>query len=209
MPRMPAWTHLAIGLWLLLLGSGIAFYAFARRAGPWAAAIGAIVYMLLPYHYEMDLWRRFAYGELPAYVWMPLILLALDKMLDDWRYLPACALAYAGLLLSHLPATLLFSLMLAGYVFLQMVWRKSSRPLWLLAAAVTLGGALAAVYLVPALAAEDYIDAAQIYVPQSVAPHRLWTYDYFHYRNWLFLDGRNEPSTASHRASVMASSAAP
>jgi hypothetical protein len=187
-------THLAIGLWLLLLASGIAFYAFGRRyGGPWMAAAGAIVYMLMPYHYEIALWRRICYGEVAAYVWIPLILLAFDKMLEDRRYLPACAVAYAGLLLSHLPATLLFSLLLAAYALLQCVLRKSWRPVPLLAAAVALGGGLAGLYLVPALAAQQYVYAPQMYVPHSVPAHRLWTYEYFNYRNWLFLDGRSEP----------------
>ena len=188
-------THLAIGLWLLLLGSGIAFYAFGRRYGaPWMAATGAIVYMLMPYHYESDLWRRICYGELAAYVWMPLILLALDKTLEDRRYLPACAIAYAGLLLSHLPATLLFSLLLAAYAAAakcpaQVVaprascWRRRSHS----------AAGLASLYLVPALAAQDYVDAHQMYDPHGPRPHRLWTYEYFNYRNWLFLDGRDEP----------------
>ena len=195
-PGCRAETHLAIGLWLMLLASGITFYAFARRyGGPWMAAAGAVVYMLLPYHYEIDLWRRFAYGEVAAYVWMPLILLALDKAVEDRRYLPACAIAYAGLLLSHLPAALLFSLLLAAYAALHSVWRRSWHPLLLLAASVTLGAAIAGIYLVPALAAQDYIDAHQMYIARLGPRERLWNYDYFNYRNWLFLDGRNEPST--------------
>jgi hypothetical protein len=187
-------THLAIGLWLLLLGSGIAFYAFGRRyGGPSMAAAGAIVYMLMPYHYESDLWRRICYGEFAAYVWMPLILLALDKTLEDRRYLPACAVAYAGLLLSHLPATLLFSLLLAAYALLQCVLRKSWRPVLLLAAMVALGGGLASLYLVPALAAQHYVYAPQMYDPHATTAHRLWNYEFFNYRNWLFLDGRPSP----------------
>jgi hypothetical protein len=181
-------------LWLLLLGSGIAFYAFSRRYGaPWIAAVGAIVYMLMPYHYESDLWRRICYGEVAAYVWMPLILLALDKTLEDRRYLPACAVAYAGLLLSHLPATLLFSLLLAAYALLQSVLLKSWRPVLLLAAMVALGGGLASFYLVPALAAQHYVYAPQMYDPHATTAHRLWTYEFFNYRNWLFLDGRDSP----------------
>ena len=189
-------THLAIGLWLLLLASGVTFYAFARRyGGPWMAAAGAILYMLMPYHYEMDLWRRFDYGEVAAYVWMPLVLLALEKTLEDRRYLPACAVAYAGLLLSHLPATLLFSLFLAVHAALQSAHHKSLRPMLLLGAMVALGAGLAGLYLVPALATQNYVYAQQMYVPRTGAPHRLWNYEYFNYRNWLFLDGRNEPST--------------
>jgi len=67
--------HLAVGQALILCASGIAFYVLAREYGrPWVAAAGAVVYMAMPYHFEIDLWHRQAAGEFTAYVWTPLIL---------------------------------------------------------------------------------------------------------------------------------------
>jgi 6-pyruvoyl-tetrahydropterin synthase related domain len=193
-PGCRAAVHLSVGLWLMLLASGIAFHAFARQyARSWVAAAGAIAYMLMPYHLEIDLWRRFAFGEFPAYIWPPLILLFLDKTLLDRRFLAACAACYAGLFLSHLPEALLVSMFVGAYALMRCVQRRSVQPLLMLASAVAIGAALAAIYIVPAMFAQDYIPAAQLYSPHSGAVQRLWNYDYFHYANWMFFTGHRTP----------------
>ena len=194
-------VHLAIGLWLMLMASGIAFYAFARQFGrPRVAAVGAVVYMVLPYHLEIDLWRRFAFGEFPSYIWYPLILLFLDKTFLDRRYLPLAAACYAALFVTHLPEALLFSIFAVAYVSMQCLWRKSLRPICVLTAAAGLGLGLAALYVVPAMFAQDYTIAKQMFIPSSGAPHRLWNYEYFHYVNWMFLSGNRTPYPSfSHR----------
>jgi len=186
-------TQLAVGTWVLLLASGIAFYALARDyARPWVAAIAAIAYMLMPYHFEIDLWRRADFGEFSAYICMPLVLLFLQRTLRDTRYLPALALSYAGLVASHIPAAMLFSLFLGGYTLLLCYAQKSLRPIGYLAAGVALGMGLVAIYLVPALAEQHYIAALRYFMPGYAPPHQLWNYEYFNYANWLFMDGRPE-----------------
>ena len=132
-PACESSVQLAVGTWILLLASGMAFYALAREyARPWVAAIGALAYMLMPYHFEIDLWRRFDFGEFSAYICMPLVFLFLLRTLRDARYLPALAASYAGLIASHIPAAMLFSLFLGAYTVLQCWVRKSPRPLVLL-----------------------------------------------------------------------------
>jgi hypothetical protein len=186
-------TQLAVGTWILLLASGFALYALARDyARPWVAAIGAIAYMLMPYHFEIDLWRRVAFGEFSVYICMPLVLLFLQRTLRDTRYLPALALSYAGLVASHIPAAMLFSLFLGGYTLLLCYAQKSLRPVAYAAAGVVLGVGLAAIYLVPALAEQHYIAALRYFTPGYAPPHQLWNYEYFNYANWLFMDGRPE-----------------
>ena len=192
-PACESSVQLAVGTWILLLASGMAFYALAREyARPWVAAIGALAYMLMPYHFEIDLWRRFDFGEFSAYICMPLVFLFMQRTLRDARYLPALAASYAGLVASHIPAAMLFSLFLGAYTVLQCWVRKSPRPLVLLAAGVVLGVGLAAVYLVPALLEQHYIAALRYFTPGYAPPHQLWNYEYFSYSNWLFLDGRPE-----------------
>lgn len=187
--------HLAIGMWLMVLASGMAFYLFARQyAPPWIATLGAFAYMLMPYHYEIDLWRRLAFTEIAAYIWMPLILLSLHKAFDDRRFLPALAASYAALVVSHLPSAMIFGLFLGGYALMECYWRRSARPMILLGVAAALGIALAAVYLVPAVFAEGYIVSADMFVPHANPQGQFWTYEYFDYRNWMFLDGLPEPN---------------
>jgi hypothetical protein len=171
-------VQLGIGEWLIVVASALAFYAFARgHARPWAAAGGAVVYALLPYHFAIDLTVRQALGETAAYVWMPLALLAVDRMAGGRTGVVRLAVVYALLIMTHLPATLLFSGFLAAYA---VVWAWATRSLRVIVrtvAGVALGVALAAVYLLPALGLQD-----------AISPQYLWDEQYDPGR-WLFGSG--------------------
>jgi len=169
---------LGIGEWLIVVGSALAFYAFARRHGrPLAAAAAALVYALLPYHFAIDLTVRQALGETAAYVWMPLALLAVDRIASGQTGVVRLGVAYALLTMTHLPAALLFSPFLLAY---GLMWAWAARSATVLAravAGVALGGLLAAVYLVPAL-----------FLQGAISPQFLWDEQYG-YRRWLFGSG--------------------
>jgi hypothetical protein len=188
-------AHMGVGMWLMILASGVAFFVFARQYGrPWIATLGALAYMVLPYHFEIDLWRRLAFTEIAAYIWMPLILLWFQRSLDDRRFVVPGAVGYALLVVSHVPSAMIFGLFLGGYAFMECVRRREARPMLYLWAAAGLGIALSAVYLVPAALAEKYVFSPQMFVSHESPPGQLWTYEYFDYRNWMFLDGRLEPN---------------
>jgi hypothetical protein len=169
---------LGIGEWLIVLASALAFYAFARRhAAPVAAAGAALVYALLPYHFAIDLTVRQALGETAAYVWMPLGLLAVDRIGSGQTGVVRLGAAYALLTMTHLPATLLFSPFLLAYAA---VWAWATRSATVLArtvAGVALGVLLAAVYLMPA-----------IFLQGAISPQFLWDEPY-ESRRWLFGSG--------------------
>lgn len=170
---------------LLLALSSISFYLWIRdhvRAS--VALFAAILYLFLPYHFLVDLWYRQAVGEFAAYASMPLVLLGLERASRAPRYLCLAAAGYALLLFSHLPSALLFSPLIVFFVLLR------SRPqqwLPLIGIPVALGIALAAIYLVPALTTQEYINAAA-----------WWDRDEGHFiaRNWLWFDGRDAPDPA-------------
>jgi len=173
---------------ILILLSGPAFYALARRfAAPWASAIGAGIYMLLPYHMLADWWLRQAVGEVAAFIFTPLLLLGAKRILDGERGVLIFALALAGLVLSHLPSVMIMGYFLAGYCALR-AWQKRAEPMALLrpgfrlAGAGLLGLALSAVYWLPAIALLD-----------DVSPDALYN-AYANPLNWLFLDGRAAPN---------------
>ena len=72
------WT-LAAGLLL----AALAMYALAAELfNPWAGVLAAAVYTWAPYHLA-DAWTRGALGEHLAFVWLPLLLLALAKIGDQ------------------------------------------------------------------------------------------------------------------------------
>ncbi|EEF23657.1 conserved hypothetical protein, partial [Ricinus communis] len=172
-------VQLAIGETLLIAASGAALFFYARRyVGLLAALLAASLYMLLPYHFEVDLWLRQDLGELTVYICMPLILLFTERVLEQPRRgrggaVAGLAVSYAALMFSHLPSGLLFSLCLGAYVLARLVRQWSLPAAQQFAAAIAVGVALSAVYWVPALFTQQYIQS-----------DKLWT-PYFDFHRWL------------------------
>ena len=137
--------------------SGLVFYVWLSRfVGRTACCIGAIFYMALPYHY-LDIEVRGAIGESMAYVWLPVIFVALERMLKCGYACVLVALAYTGLILSHLPSALLAVPFMALYVAVRAGPHSLARSALRLAGAGLLGVAMSAVYLVPALMMRDML----------------------------------------------------
>jgi hypothetical protein len=136
--------------------------------------MGAIAYVVAPYHL-FDYYVRGAFTEFTAYVFLPLVLLSIRRPV-------LLALSYAGLVASHLPVALLFSVtVLPAYLLFRL--RKPVE--WLRAAAGgLLGLGLAAIYLLPALTLQGWISADQ-----------FWT-RFYHIENWYLLafDRWQEPT---------------
>lgn len=183
---------------ILLLGlSGSSFFIYARRRfDPAASLVGGIVYMLLPYHFETDLWIRQDLGELTGYVWMPLILLFSDTLLAGSRTAAAgLAIVYCLMILSHLPSALLFSICLAGYVLVQIPLKRAGRTLLHFAGALSVGVLLSGEYLGPALFSQQYVHMDAIWVPRNdfhgwFFPPTAWAKAEGHYpfMNRLFIE---------------------
>lgn len=167
--------QLAWGEWLLIALSGITFFRYARRRFEMGTALFcAALYMLLPYHFEIDLWRRQDIGELANYIWMPLVLYYTEKLFDGRRAVAGLAVSYALMLLSHLPSALLFSICVGGYVVV-LLWDKHSWFCLLrFIGGIAIGLLLAAAYWVPALFSEQYVRADKFWTP------------YFDFHKWFF-----------------------
>ncbi|MBM2712833.1 hypothetical protein JQK88_16695 [Mesorhizobium caraganae] len=156
-PRMAV----MLGSWLMLALSGVAFCRLATafvRSGP--ALFAAALYMAMPYHLSIDIWHRAAYGEQAAFIFIPLCLLCAFSLGRGWIWALGLAASYAGLVLSHLPSTVLFSPFLVGFCFWS-AWRaeKPAAVLARAAAAAVLSGGLTSAYVVPALWLQDMIQA--------------------------------------------------
>lgn len=158
---------------LALTASGLAAYLWLRSlAGARAAALGAIFYMLAPYHLRIDLYTRAAFAESWAFVWMPLTLYFVTRARDNRRAaLGGIAVSYGALVMTHLPSVLIFSAVPPAYAF----WcagENSKRR----AAVATLGGmllgvGLSAVYLLPAMTMQGAISVADF---TAGAYHERW-----------------------------------
>lgn len=167
--------QLALGEWLLIALSGMAFYRYARgRFEVIPALVCAVLYMVLPYHFEINLWRRQDIGELANYIWMPLVLYYTDKIFDGREAVVGLALSYCFLMLSHLPSAFLFSIAIGCYVLVMLWHRHSWRYLSQFVAAVAIGILLAGIYWVPALFSEQYVRAEKLWTPN------------FDFHKWFF-----------------------
>ena len=146
---------------LTLLLSGVAMYHWlsARETYP---LVGAILYMAGPYHL-MDFYVRGALAEFTAFIWYPLIALGIAR-LPDRRGVILLALAYGGLVLTHLPMAMLTGFFLIAPLGLHKVM-QDRRAFWPLAASGALALGLAAFYLVPALTMQGYISSRLLWTP--------------------------------------------
>jgi uncharacterized membrane protein len=126
---------------------------------------GALFFMAAPYH-VLDFYGRGAQAEFLAIALVPLVALGLRRAGESRPAL--LAFAYAGLILTHLPLALLASIFLiAPYC----VWRRDIRPYIL---PLALGIALAAIYLVPALALNSYRHSELLSLSPQFQP-RAWS----------------------------------
>jgi len=155
---------------LATMGAGLAMYGFIRRIlGAEAGLLGAVVYMLVPFHL-VEVFVRSAYPEFVALALLPLVLWAFTNLVatPTARRVALAGLSYGILLLTHHATFFTFSLFLIAYILYLLVggWRRRGVPaLWraglpALAAGV-LGITLSSIYLIPMLAELRYVNLGQ------------------------------------------------
>jgi hypothetical protein len=157
------WTLAAsIYIWIVLVAAGISMFMLART---WLshrdAIFAAALYAANPYHLVIVYWRS-AFAELLASCLIPLLLLLLLKATEEGRrILIPLALLLSAAWLTNAPAAVMIHYSLALLALL-LAWRqRSPRLLAIVAAAVLLGGCLAAFYLLPAIYEQKWINIAQ------------------------------------------------
>ena len=149
-----AFTFLALTL------AGFTAHRLARsHAGPHAATLAAVVYLVNPYML-FTAYERTAYGELLAAAWLPLLLL--EALRPRIRIVPL-AIPIALLWLSNAPAGVMGCYALAFLMSIRLLLPHAgaSRPKLAVPAlaATLLGLTLAAFYLVPAVAERHSIQS--------------------------------------------------
>ncbi|HEX7760449.1 MAG TPA: hypothetical protein VF459_13160 [Caulobacteraceae bacterium] len=162
---------------VILVASGSAMYAWLRHRGT-RPLLGALIYMVAPYHL-VDFYARGDLAEFGGFVWLPLIALGLDGLRKPWGA-PLLAVAWAALILTHLPTAVLATVFLICPLALLAIWKNQKVILPGLAAA-TLGLGLAAIYLLPALTLQSHVNM-----------DLLWTEKY-RTENWFIWKWRNPP----------------
>lgn len=145
---------------LAMAGSGLAFFWFARLFySPIPSAVGALLYMMAPYHI-IDLYIRGAFPEFIGFVFAPLIFGAafLTGRFGRPRHYAGLAVSVALLMFMHLPTAYLVLIALSFYGLL---WTAVERN-WRIPVRIAAAGALAlltsAMYWLPAIRDADLID---------------------------------------------------
>ncbi|HJR09079.1 MAG TPA: 6-pyruvoyl-tetrahydropterin synthase-related protein [Pyrinomonadaceae bacterium] len=158
--------HLGASVALAVIASGLAAYLWLKEiAGREAATVAAVLYMLMPYHLAVDVYTRDAFAEVWAFVWMPLMLYSVRRLAGGASKfaLTGLALSYAALITTHLPTTLIFSLVPPCYAFFACEPQGRRRRSALLAACgMLLGAGLASIYLLPAMLNQRFVSLADL-----------------------------------------------
>jgi hypothetical protein len=153
---------------LAVVLSGLTFYRWQRRGvSDTCAAIGAIAYMALPYHL-VDVYVRGSFGECWAFVWMPAVMFFAELVARDdgvpWGACVGIATTYGLLVATHLPTTLIFSVVPLGYVTWLAAPRDRLRSVLVVGAAMATGVGLAAGFVFPAVLDQKYVSMAAMHV---------------------------------------------
>ncbi len=182
------WLTSGYSMALAYVLSGITAYLWlGSLLGRMAAVIGAIAYLIAPYHLATDVYIRGASAELWVFVWLPLVLLAAEGMLRGSRWaVPVVAVSYSLAVLSHPSTALCFAPVAVAYVIFLSERKARFRLGAKFAGALALGIGLDAVYLLPAILDQH---------KASVARYTSGAADYR--QNWI-LPSRGEIMAAIH-----------
>jgi len=150
-------------VWIALTLSGSSMFVLARRYLDYGdALIAAILYAANPYFLVVVYWRS-AYAELLAGALFPLLLLYLLKAEDEGaRAVFPMSLLVAAAWLTNVPAAVMFHYSLALLVLLIAIRQRSLRIVGIGAAAIILGGLLAAFFLLPAVYEQPWVNIAEL-----------------------------------------------
>ena len=143
----------------VVLLSAVGMFLLARlyfgALGGW---LGAAAYLYAPY-FAVDLYVRSAMAEFAAFPFFVLALYGFGAYARTRETIDCLkgASAYAGVLLCHFPAALLFTPLLLGFLCLTAWMEKSWSLLWRQAGGCLMGLGLSAFIWLPALAARQYV----------------------------------------------------
>lgn len=146
---------------LSILGSIFAMYYLLKHlSNKWIGVAGAVLYTYIPYR-ATDIYDRGAVGESLAFVFLPLIILAVIRItqskLTHWKWIAMGALSIAGLVLSHNITTFMFLPFAFLLGVLIVVSEKRLKPFLNLIISFVLGLIISSYFWIPALLDSDLV----------------------------------------------------
>ncbi|WP_058188996.1 6-pyruvoyl-tetrahydropterin synthase-related protein [Terracidiphilus gabretensis] len=140
---------------LLLAGTGLAVRVLAKQMLPQGAATLAGCIAIFSGYALYCVYERSAYGEMVGGCTIPLALLFAMRQKRSTLWL---ALTIAASWLANAPVGVMVCYLLAAFVIVLAIMRRSWAPVLRAAVAVSLGLGLAAFYLVPAAVEQRWVD---------------------------------------------------
>ncbi len=183
-------SHQVLASVITSIGIGVigTFLWLRNRFDARAAAVGAALYLLMPYHLLVDFATRIAYSELWAIAWLPWVLSSVDAAVRSrLRGLWSGALTTSLLLFSHPFTALTFLPLPFAYSIYVAREARNAGPILVSIGSWCLGGGLAAVYLLPALMHSGFVQQQHLF-----AEH-LYYGDWFFFQPPLSWDGQSRP----------------
>lgn len=149
-------SAIALSCWIALSLSGMSMYALSRSLVSRRYSLIAAAFYITVHYHLFDLYQRSAYNEFWAFAWIPLVFHATYLVASGRsRYGPVyLASSYGLLLLTHLPSTLVVSIVLPIVVLIQ---TRELRRLIVAASSAVLGAGMAGVYVSSVLFETEYL----------------------------------------------------
>jgi len=148
---------------ILMVGSGISFYALARSSlSRQAASIAMVAYLIAPYHL-INHYQRGAIAECLGMVWLPLVILfAFDRRYSNLSRFVGLAMSSGLLLWSHPPTAYQTALVFGPILVAADIWKRQWKHLVVAGLATVAGLFIASAYVVPAFFEQRFIHADDI-----------------------------------------------
>lgn len=150
---MAAMTRLLLGVWLLSIVGALGSWLWLRRLAltRWAAALGAVLFLLMPYRSFVDIYQRGALAEVAGISVMPWLFHGAVRLHRGERGAwGGYALAVGAILYSHLPSALIGLVASTGYI-VALSGLRNWRLLTKGATATLTGFAIGGAMILPAL----------------------------------------------------------
>ena len=103
------------------------YLAFDLTKNKYTSLLSSIIYLLTPYRMG-DMIVRSSYNEIFIFLFFPMILLSLNRLINNKKYLVLFVVSYSGLILSHLVMSLyatLFIIIWALFFFKQLFQKEN------------------------------------------------------------------------------------
>ncbi len=168
-----SWDGAWMGFYLFTMAASVAtlyFYALRWMSAP-AAAIAAAAYAFAPYHL-LNQYQRGAMGEFTSFIWIPLVLLFAEDLLNSERVnrlaFAGLAASFAAFLWTHPPTAYQCILVFGPFLLLQAARQGNWRGVGIVCLALLFGSMLAAAYFYPAISEQRLVNYDDV--------ERTWPY---------------------------------